>query len=197
MTKHRTHSCIDAQETRHPRQRGYGALPRTNYLTQIPNNAKVAEPPEIRTVKCSGLTATTGGQEMFTAVGGHMTPWNEFKFPMFTLEYCHACPIRTKTASMQKGCWEAVDLGCLRAGISHERKANSKALTFLFLAFEYSYPSDIGACISTRKMCVTLEDIRTKYELLHVPQLPQDFVNVQKQHNTFMKRCTNRLMDLH
>lgn len=72
---------------------------------------------------------------------------------------------RARAAFVQKGFWEAVDLGYGRIEMTHKSKeVNNKTLKFLFL--EQKREDDMGACTTAHK---ALECATCTFHLLLAP----------------------------
>ncbi|KAL1433344.1 hypothetical protein MTO96_012639 [Rhipicephalus appendiculatus] len=78
-----------------------------------------------------------------------------------------------------------------------EKAIDNKALTFLFLVVEDNYLDDIGTCRTARDAWNTLQDMHSKFGLLHIHQLMRDFFNVKMKRDESMQDYLGRLMDLH
>lgn len=108
----------------------------------------------------------------------------------------HAWSIRARAALVQKGCWDAINPGFQDKMSADERKQDQKALTFLFLVVEDTYLDDIGMCNTAKDAWDTLEEMHSKFGLLHILQLMRDFFNIRKKDDEDMKSYLGRLMEL-
>uniref|UniRef100_A0A2R5L942 Putative retrotransposon protein ty1-copia subclass n=1 Tax=Ornithodoros turicata TaxID=34597 RepID=A0A2R5L942_9ACAR len=123
---------------------------------------------------------------------------DELKLPKPSSDNYHSRSIRVRAALVQKGCWEAIDLGYSSREMSaQEKKTDNKALTFLFLVVEDNYLDDIGASARAKEAWDTLHEMHSKFGLLHVLQLMRDFFNVKLKRKELMNDYLGRLMDLH
>lgn len=131
-------------------------------------------------------------------VRSSMSASDEFRLPKLSSDNYHTWSIRTRAALVQKGCWEAIDPGFSVGAVNEREKAiDNKALTFLFLVVEDNYLDDIGTCTTARDAWNTLQDMHTKFGLLHILQLMRDFFNVKMKRDESMQDYLGRLMDLH
>ncbi|KAL1484404.1 hypothetical protein MTO96_032610 [Rhipicephalus appendiculatus] len=127
-----------------------------------------------------------------------MSASDEFRLPKLSSDNYHTWSIGTRAALVQKGCWEAIDPGFSVGTINEREKAiDNKALTFLFLVVEDNYLDDIGTCRTARDAWNTLQDMHSKFGLLHILQLMRDFFNVKMKRDESMQDYLGRLMDLH
>lgn len=113
-------------------------------------------------------------------VRSSMSASDESRLPKLLSDNYRTWSIRTRAALVQKGCWKAIDPGFSVGAVNEREKAiDNKALTFLFLVVEDNYLDDIGTCTTARDAWNTLQDMHTKFGLLHILQLMRDFFNVK------------------
>lgn len=122
---------------------------------------------------------------------------DECKIQRLSSENYHTWSIRARAALVQKGCWEAIDPGYGAEMTAVEKKANDKALTFLFLVVEDTFLDDIGTMNIAKEAWKTLKELHSKHGLLHTLQLMRDFFNVRMKKDESMRAYLGRLMDLH
>ncbi|UYV70601.1 hypothetical protein LAZ67_7003642 [Cordylochernes scorpioides] len=97
---------------------------------------------------------------------------------------------------IQKGVWEAVDPGFYETLTAAQKKNNSLAISQIFLIVEDKFLDDIGDCERASEAWNILEEIHTKYGLLHLLQLLRDIFNITKM-NEAMKDYIERIMNIH
>ncbi|KAK9717548.1 hypothetical protein QE152_g23692 [Popillia japonica] len=95
----------------------------------------------------------------------------EFKVPKLEETNYFPWSVRTKAALIQKQCWEAIDPGYSAPMSENENRVNQKALSFLLLSVSDNYLEDIGECEQAKNAWSILEDIHTKFGLLHTVML--------------------------
>lgn len=127
-----------------------------------------------------------------------MAASDEFRLPKLSSDNYHTWSIRARAALVQKGCWEAIDPGYSQGDMTEkEKQIDNKALTFLFLVVEDNYLDDIGASRNAKEAWTTLEEMHSKFGLLHILQLMRDFFNVKMKIDESMRDYLGRLMGLH
>lgn len=126
-----------------------------------------------------------------------MAASDEFRLPKLAADNYHTWSIRARAALVQKGCWDAIEPGYSEEMTDKEKKVDNKALTFLFLVVEDNYLDDIGESKTAREAWTTLEEMHSKFGLLHILQLMRDFFNVRMKKEESMQSYLGRLMELH
>ncbi|KAH6930030.1 hypothetical protein HPB50_008101 [Hyalomma asiaticum] len=117
-----------------------------------------------------------------------MSASDELRLPKLSSDNYHTWSIRARAALAQKGCWEAIDPGfSVGAMDERDKSIDNKALTFLFLVVEDNYLDDTGACTTARDAWTTLQDMHSKFGLLHILQLMRDFFNVKMKRDKSMQ----------
>ncbi|KAH9379334.1 hypothetical protein HPB48_015137 [Haemaphysalis longicornis] len=102
-----------------------------------------------------------------------------------------------KSRSRAEGMWEAIESGYSEEMTDKEMKVDNKALAFLFLVVEDNYLDDIGESKTAREAWTTLEEMHSKFGLLHILQVMRDFFNVRMKKEESMQSYLGRLMELH
>lgn len=126
-----------------------------------------------------------------------MAASDEFRLPKLAADNYHTWCIRARAALVQKGCWDAIEPGYSEEMTDKEKKVDNKALTFLFLVVEDNYLDDIGKSKTAREAWMTLQEMHSKFGLLHILQLMRDFFNVKMKKEESMQSYLGRLMELH
>ncbi|UYV75136.1 hypothetical protein LAZ67_12002605 [Cordylochernes scorpioides] len=105
--------------------------------------------------------------------------------------------IRTKSILIQKDIWDAIEPGFPSEASEKQKRKDSLALSVILLAVEDSFLDDIGDCKRAIDAWQILEDIHTKYGLLHILQLLREFFNIVKRNDEDMKEYFARIMECH
>ncbi|UYV72786.1 hypothetical protein LAZ67_10000706 [Cordylochernes scorpioides] len=98
---------------------------------------------------------------------------------------------------MKKDIWGAIEPGFPRETSEKQKRKDSLALSVILLAVEDSFLDDIGDCKRAIDAWQILEDIHTKYGLLHILQLLREFFNIVKRNDEDMKEYFARIMECH
>ncbi|KAK9736912.1 hypothetical protein QE152_g11177 [Popillia japonica] len=78
----------------------------------------------------------------------------------------------------------------------NENKVNQKALSFLLLSVSDNYLEDIGECEQAKNAWSILEDIHTKFGLLHTVMLIKDMVTITKTDDLPMQEYLGKIQDI-
>ncbi|UYV65858.1 hypothetical protein LAZ67_3005722 [Cordylochernes scorpioides] len=105
--------------------------------------------------------------------------------------------IRTKSIFIQKDIWDAIEPGFPSETSEKQKRKDSLALSVILLAVEDSFLDDIGDCKRAIDAWQILEDIHTKYGLLHILQLLREFFKIVKRNDEDMKEYFARIMECH
>ncbi|UYV72273.1 hypothetical protein LAZ67_9002423 [Cordylochernes scorpioides] len=97
----------------------------------------------------------------------------------------------------EKDIWDAIEPGFPRETTEKQKRKDSLALSVILLAVEDSFLADIGDCKRAIDAWQMLEDIHTKYGLLHILQLLREFFNIVKRNDEDMKEYFARIMECH
>ncbi|UYV83395.1 hypothetical protein LAZ67_23000870 [Cordylochernes scorpioides] len=97
----------------------------------------------------------------------------------------------------QKDIWDAIEPGFPRETSEKQKRKDSLALSVILLAVEDSFLDDIGDCKRAIDAWQILEDIHTKYGLLHILQLLREIFNIVKRNDEDMKEYFPRIMECH
>ncbi|UYV76832.1 hypothetical protein LAZ67_14002132 [Cordylochernes scorpioides] len=122
---------------------------------------------------------------------------DEFRIPKLDGNNYYSWAIRTKSILIQKDIWDAIEPGFPRETTEKQKRKDSLALSVILLAVEDSFLDDIGDCKRAIDAWQMLEDIHTKYGLLHILQLLREFFNIVKRNDEDMKEYFARIMECH
>lgn len=109
-----------------------------------------------------------------------MAAVERLKIPRLEENNYHAWSVRTKAALIQKNCWEAVRRGYEYPSTEAQTKIDMKALSFILLSVSDSYLEDIGECTTAKEAWDILENMHTKFGLLHTVLILKGIVNITK-----------------
>ena len=113
-------------------------------------------------------------------------------------ENYHTWSIRAKAVLIQKSVWVAIDPGYGPAILSvKEKQDNDKALAFLYLVVEDQYLDDIEDCVRAKEAWEILEELNSKFGILHVMQLMKELFNMQKAASEDMMTYVSRVVNSH
>ncbi|UYV74187.1 hypothetical protein LAZ67_11002345 [Cordylochernes scorpioides] len=96
-----------------------------------------------------------------------------------------------------KDIWDAIEPGFPSETSEKQKRKDNLALSVILLAVEDSFLDDIGDCKRAIDAWQILEDIHTKYGLLHILQLLREFFNIIKRNDEDMKEYFARIMECH
>lgn len=122
---------------------------------------------------------------------------DEYKVQRLNSSNYHAWAIRSRAVLVQRNIWSAVNPGYGDTMNEDQQKINEKALTLLFLIVEDSYLDDIGTCTRAKEAWEILEEIHSKFGLLHTLQLMRDLVNIKLAKDESMSNYIARIMEIH
>lgn len=125
-----------------------------------------------------------------------MAAIDELKLPRLEENNYHAWSVRTKAALMQKNCWEAVQPGYSLPYTEAQNKTDQKALSFILLSVSDAYLEDIGDCQTAKEAWDTLENMHTKFGLLHTVLLLREMVNITKTDAISMHDYLSKIQDI-
>ncbi|UYV84396.1 hypothetical protein LAZ67_X002013 [Cordylochernes scorpioides] len=122
---------------------------------------------------------------------------DELRIPKLDGNNYFSWAIRTKSILIQKDIWDAIEPGFLSETSEKQKRKDNLALSIILLTVEDSFLDDIGDCKRAIDAWQILEDIHTKYGLLHILQLLREFFNIIKGNDEDMKEYFARMMECH
>ncbi|UYV63101.1 hypothetical protein LAZ67_2003141 [Cordylochernes scorpioides] len=122
---------------------------------------------------------------------------DELRIPKLDGNNYYSWAIRTKSILIQKDIWDAIEPGFPSETTEKQKRKDNLALSVILLAVEDSLLDDIGDCKRAIDAWQILEDIHTKYGLLHILQLLREFFNIIKRNDEDVKKYFARIMECH
>ncbi|UYV69112.1 hypothetical protein LAZ67_6002474, partial [Cordylochernes scorpioides] len=122
---------------------------------------------------------------------------DELRIPKLDGNNYYSWAIRAKSILIQKDIWDAIEPGFPSDTSEKQKRKDNLALSIILLAVEDSFLDDIGDCKRAIDAWQILEDIHTKYGLLHILQLLREFFNIVKRNDEDMKEYFARIMECH
>ncbi|UYV65380.1 hypothetical protein LAZ67_3004148 [Cordylochernes scorpioides] len=121
----------------------------------------------------------------------------ELRIPKLDGNNYYSWAIRTRSILIQKDIWDAIEPGFPSETSEKQKRKDNLAFSIILLAVEDSFLDDIGDCKRAIDAWQILEDIHTKYGLLHILQLLREFFNIVKRNYENMKEYFARIMKCH
>ncbi|KAJ8871283.1 hypothetical protein PR048_027591 [Dryococelus australis] len=118
---------------------------------------------------------------------------DEFRIPKLNSDNYFAW-----AALQQKGCWEAIEPGYGEEEVltAKQNDSNVNALSFILLIVSDDYLNDIGECTSVKEAWQVLEEIHSRYVLLHQIMFGRELMNLRKTADMSNQEYMSKIQDL-